>query len=412
MPQILRALELAQQGGFASASEVLGRFEHGTSAISLVAVANLYRITNQWERFLAWESQHRQSIERHPGMLPIMLRARGETGDVPGLVECYDRHRHQIGRMSPAASRDMCRLMLFAFCGKRPAIERLFSGSLAVSPAPVQAFWLATADLVAGDKSARSQFEELLPAADPMLRRAIERRLTQILPPTSLLPSLEGVVDGIVSDQSHEETFGLRRSFFSSRACATQVLLVLNVLMFALEYYMGGGEDGDVLYRLGALCPPAVRAGEWWRLLSACFLHFGPMHLALNMFGLWLLGPFVEFALGFRRFVFLYLLAGTGSMAAGCVFGFRAGAESLAVGASGCIMGLVGATAALMLRGWVRERADAAKRRLLLMLTLIIMEIVFDSMVPDVSMTAHLSGAIIGFVAAMFLQDRLRPRVA
>jgi membrane associated rhomboid family serine protease len=70
-------------------------------------------------------------------------------------------------------------------------------------------------------------------------------------------------------------------------------------------------------------------------------------------------------------------------------------------------MGLVGATGSLMLRGWLREKALAAKRRLVLMLLIVSMQTLFDSVIPHVSMTAHLSGAAIGFAATIFLCDRL-----
>ena len=128
----------------------------------------------------------------------------------------------------------------------------------------------------------------------------------------------------------------------------------------------------------------------------------------MNMLALWLLGPFVEFALGWRRFLPLYLLSGLG--AAGVVMGLASGpnGDQLMVGASGCIMGLVGATGALMLRGWLREKALAARKRLMVVLLIVAMQIVFDSFVPQASMTAHLSGAFIGFAATMILRDRLR----
>ena len=127
------------------------------------------------------------------------------------------------------------------------------------------------------------------------------------------------------------------------------------------------------------------------------------------MFALWILGPFTEFALGFRRFIQVYLLAGIGSMGMVMIFGTGPNGEQLTVGASGCIMGLVGATGALMLRGWLREKALAAKRRLLATLLIVSIQTLFDSVVPQVSMTAHLSGALIGFAATLVLRDRLRP---
>ncbi|MGA2257916.1 MAG: rhomboid family intramembrane serine protease, partial [Thermoguttaceae bacterium] len=354
-PKIIHALELAQQGELTAAAETLKRFQEVRSLIGMAAVVNLYRITNQWEELLVWHARHREEIERHPQLLFVVLRARGETGDVHGLVEFYDRHRQQIGKLIPATSRDVCRLMLFAFCGKRQAAESLCAGSLAVLPAPTRAFWLATADLAAGaSESAKRQLEDLLPAADPLMRGAIERRLSRIsIRPDPLDASAERVIEEGARQHGHEERFGARRSLFSNGARATQILIMLNVCMFVAELHTGGGTDLGVLYHLGALYPPAVLAGEWWRLIASLFLHFGPIHLAMNMFALWILGPFAEFALGFRRFILVYLLAGIGSMGMVMLFGSGPNGEQLTVGASGCVMGLVGATGALMLRGWL-----------------------------------------------------------
>jgi rhomboid protease GluP len=127
----------------------------------------------------------------------------------------------------------------------------------------------------------------------------------------------------------------------------------------------------------------------------------------MNMLALWVLGPFTEFALGSRRFLLVYLLAGIGSM--GVVVALASGpmGEHMTVGASGCVMGLVGASGALMLRGWLREKALTARRRLTGIFAIVAMQTAFDAVVPHVSMTAHLSGAIIGFLTTIVLSDRL-----
>jgi membrane associated rhomboid family serine protease len=412
MPEIIHAFELTQIGELAAAAETLDRFQEVKSMIGLTAMINLYRITSRWDELLAWHSHHREEIERNPSLLQAVLRALGETGDVRGLVELYDQHRHKIGKLVPTTDRDVCRLMLFAFCGKRHAVERLFAGSLGALSAPIRAFWLATAGLEAGEsESAERQLKELLPGADPLLQRAIERRLARLsVVPEPLDATAERVVDEALKEQSHEERFGSQRSLFSHRARATQLLIAINLFAFIAESYQGGGTNLEVLYRLGALYPPAVQGGEWWRLITSLFLHFGMLHLAMNMVGLWVLGPFVEFALGFRRFVLVYFLSGIGSMATVMALNSPMSAQSLTVGASGCVMGLVGATGSLMLRGWLREKALAARRRLALMLLIVSMQTFFDCVVPHVSMTAHLSGALIGFVATFFLHDRLTAR--
>ena len=381
--------------------------------MGLSAIISLYRITNQWPEFLAWYAQHRQIVERYPQFLGFALRALGETGDIRGLVELYDRCRQRMGKHLPAAARDQCRLMLFAFCGRRAAVERLFAGSLAVLPESAQAFWLATADWAAGSgEAARRQLEALLSGAELSLRQAVERRLSQLsTPPPPPTGAAQHIVAEAERETDHEEKFAAPRTLFSRRARATQVLIALNVLMFFLEAAPGGSENGEVLYRLGVLVPPAVYAGEWWRLAASTFLHFGALHLAMNMVALWILGPFVEFALGLRRFLLVYLVSGICGMATVLAVSFGASNE-ITVGASGCIMGLIGATGALMLRGWVREGAAVAKRRLGAVLAIVAMQTVFDSLVPQVSMTAHLSGAFFGFVMTMLVRDRLRAATA
>ena len=129
-----------------------------------------------------------------------------------------------------------------------------------------------------------------------------------------------------------------------------------------------------------------------------------------NIIIFWVLGPFVELALGFRRFLLVSLLAGIGLM--GIVMAFASGpnGEQLTVGASGCVMGLIGATAALMLRGWRRQKALIAKTRFMAVFTIVVMQSAFDALVPQISMVAHLAGAVIGFVVTMILRDRLGPQ--
>lgn len=408
-PKMIHALELARQGHLTAATEALRQVQGTTSAIGLAAVANLYRITHQWEELLLWQKQHHTELEKHPQLLPVLLRAHGETGDLRGMIELFNRHKQTIAKLVPAASRDLCRLMLFAFCGRRGSVEQIIAGSLAILPGWAKEFWFATADQASGDvESAKRQLEALLPKVDPSVRLAIERRLSRSsFRPEPLDPAAQEVVANAAREHGHDESFGAARSLFSVYARGTQLLITLNIAMFLAEMRLGGAMNPETLYRLGALFPPAVRTGGWWRLFTSLFLHLGLLHLTMNMFALWVLGPFMEFAIGLGRYLLIYLIAGVGSMGTVMMFASGARKEQLTVGASGCIMGLVGATGALMLRGWLKHRASTAKRRLVATLVIIAMQTTFDSMVPQVSMTAHLSGALIGFLVMLMFRDRL-----
>ena len=109
----------------------------------------------------------------------------------------------------PRRSADQCRLMLFAFCGRRAAVERLFAGSLAVLPESAQAFWLATADWAAGSgEAARRQLEALLSGAELSLRQAVERRLSQLsTPPPPPTGAARHIVAEAERETDHEEKF-------------------------------------------------------------------------------------------------------------------------------------------------------------------------------------------------------------
>jgi rhomboid protease GluP len=135
----------------------------------------------------------------------------------------------------------------------------------------------------------------------------------------------------------------------------TWAVAAANIGWFAWMASHGSTTDPDVLVRFGALDPARVRAGEWWRLLTAAFVHVGPIHLGMNMlFGI----PWcrqLERALRPRRFAGLYLASAVAGTAASL-----AGQGVLSAGASGAIFGVIGATLALHRRALGGWRAFAA----------------------------------------------------
>jgi rhomboid protease GluP len=188
-------------------------------------------------------------------------------------------------------------------------------------------------------------------------------------------------------------------------AYTTYVLITLNLLVYALEIKLGGSKNSVTLERLGALIPEKVWAGEWWRLIGANFLHYGSFHLATNMLSLFFIGRLIELSLGAKYYLTIYLFSGIGSMLTFSLLAYQLGLNNVfLVGASAAIMGLIGAILAISLQIWLRRRHSiTAKRRLQQIILIVIIQFVFDNIIPQVSFHSHLFGFIIGFLISSVL---------
>ena len=202
----------------------------------------------------------------------------------------------------------------------------------------------------------------------------------------------------------HEIARQDRRRHFR-HAPAVLIFILLNAAAFLFEISFGDWTDPEILHRIGALEPYAVVVqGQYWRLFTALFLHGGFAHLLFNLFALYVLGPPLERSIGGVRFAACYLISGLAS-SAGVVALTVMGLVHVAqlVGASGCIMGIVGAWAGFLLR---HRHAPHAKQRLGNVLMIVAIQTAFDLSTPQVSMAAHLCGLIAGFFLGLILAPR------
>src|SRR6185369_14611243 len=122
-------------------------------------------------------------------------------------------------------------------------------------------------------------------------------------------------------------------------APAVLILIVLNMVAFLFEMSVGDSNDPEVLHRIGALeVSSVVVQHEYWRFITALFLHGGLLHLGFNLFALYVLGPPLERSIGTMRFVACYLISGVAS-SAGVVALMEIELIQVGqlVGASGCI---------------------------------------------------------------------------
>ncbi len=186
---------------------------------------------------------------------------------------------------------------------------------------------------------------------------------------------------------------------------AVAVVMILNVLMFLLEIAQGGSTNPDTLHRLGELEPATIWIDcEYWRLLTALFLHYGVLHLCVNLYALSVIGPGLERAIGSLRFTFCYVIGGLGS-SVGVVLlrAIRATGADHLVGASGCVMGLVGVWAGMLLRD---RHAPLAWHRLRNILLIVALQTAFDLSTPQISMAAHLSGLATGIFLGLWIPPK------
>ena len=234
------------------------------------------------------------------------------------------------------------------------------------------------------------------------------RRLTallQFLHPTAqlrdqlqLFQRLE--LRGRAVDQIEIENVPQDRRSRLRNARVVVIFILLNVAAFCVELWRGAMTNPATLYRLGALDFFAViNKGEFWRLFTALFLHYNLLHLVFNLFALYVLGPPLERTIGALRFAMCYVIAGIGSTGGVVLLTLlKIVRPAELVGASGCIMGIVGAWAGFLIR---HRHVWQAKQRLLNILLIIAIQIVFDISTPQVSTSAHLCGLVTGFVIGL-----------
>ena len=172
----------------------------------------------------------------------------------------------------------------------------------------------------------------------------------------------------------------------SGRVIVTPVLIALNVLAYVVTVFQSGSafaNSESSLFTATSMIPEFTAAGEWWRILTSGFMHFGLWHLLLNMAVLYIVGNHVEPELGRLRFIAVYFLSLLGGSAAAFYFGTVC--QELA-GASGAVFGVMGA----LLIVWKRKKRDIS-----LIVVVVVINLV-SNFFTNASLLGHLGGFVIG----------------
>ena len=184
----------------------------------------------------------------------------------------------------------------------------------------------------------------------------------------------------------------------------TKSLIAICVGIYLLQLAQGAPMTANAgsIYEKGVLVINGIASdgqlvglsqGEWWRLLTAAFLHYGPIHLAMNMLALWWIGQPLEHALGPLRYAMLYVVSGL----AGSAGALLLSPDTAVVGASGAIFGILGA-ALILERQQTYVLGGSA-------ITLLVVNLAFTFAVPGISIGGHLGGLAGGALVVLALSQ-------
>lgn len=230
------------------------------------------------------------------------------------------------------------------------------------------------------------------------------------LHPPASTPVHEGEGNDAARQPGAAAAFANRRQALARQPWVSYALILLNVALWLLTLASGAAllqAPAEKMLTWGGNAASEVQRGQWWRLLTAVFLHSGLMHLTMNMAGLLCTGPTVERVYGSRRFLLLYLGAGLAGSALSLHFSAQHGT---AVGASGAVFGVAGALLVAALRH---------RRFLPTMLSFYTLAgiglLLLDGMLRGfgsgrVDNAAHVGGLLAGCLLALILPERISGR--
>lgn len=407
---LLDGIALAGTGQIEAAQKIFDRYQpDNKTEIGRSATALLYRSTDRWQEYIDWVQQ-RQTLAQlqidRGTTLVYYLRAFAETGDLRRCIA--EVARLDRARQLNTQHLHLLKMYILAYCGRVGAVTQLCQSLLSMYPADSHQFWIGTAELAAGKiEVATAQLTKLQQVSkDSCIQQDIAWRLSQPLPDLHKLNPIDWeTVAQIEATVGQDARYGTQTPSNASTP-VTNLLIGINVVVFCAEllWQSKSGNKDFSFIPWGGLAAPLVLAGEWWRIVTANFIHMGILHLGMNMLGLFYLGKFVEHRLGSFRYLLAYLLAGLGSMAFITYFDTRwVSQPQITVGASGAIMGMLGAMGAIHLSGWRQSKVAAAGRQFQAVLFSVGFQLVFDLTNGHTSIVGHFSGLTIGFLAGLVL---------
>ena len=181
----------------------------------------------------------------------------------------------------------------------------------------------------------------------------------------------------------------------------TYILICINILIFILTSFLSKNIyniDSYTLIALGAKVNVLINNGQPWRLITCAFLHGGLAHIAFNMYALKIIGSEVEYVYGKVKYISIYLISALG----GSVFSYLFNADSISVGASGAIFGLLGA----MIIFGIRHKNKIGKAYIMNLFKVLLINIFIGVTLSNIDNGAHIGGLVFGCISALVMRDK------
>ena len=182
-------------------------------------------------------------------------------------------------------------------------------------------------------------------------------------------------------------------------------IVIINIIYFLVLELSGASASVEGMLSFGAARADLIFFDhQYFRLLSAMFMHFDIMHISGNMLVLFLLGERLEHVIGKLYFIVLYLFSGIFSSVFSCIYDIYVNDMVVSAGASGAVFGVIGALIYILVIN--KTRVEGLDLRSMIFMTVLMLYYGFSS--SNVDNIAHISGGLIGFVLSMALYRPFR----
>lgn len=379
-----------------------------------------YRLTGNvilwnWQFIVdQYELQKKAGAKISSGLLISASRAYGELGEIESSAKCLEESRLEESRSSV---RGVALSLMPYFClsGDRTRVDEIMTliatGNQSL-PEYARQYWMGRCLIASGDQTeAREVFDKAIECAKSEAtnfsawQSRIESQVKAIdtFTPTPDRWKLQNervwrifqrisFIQDIIAPNKH--------SYVVAGLC---IIITLAYLVSDFHTYLPSAESEKLsldIFRFGVLDPKLVLSGQYWRLLTCLFLHKNLAHCFVNVLGLYWFGRIAQNIFGTPRFLAIYFISGMLSGIAHTLFA----PDTLAVGASGAVMGIFGAVAAgiFRMKGYLPDKVWRVE--LYWLAALAVVSIISDQIIPQVAVFAHMGGMVAGLVFGLIVR--------